>query len=300
VWKYYKAKKGLADSRADSKIERRWLRFEGFAPSPHLTQDNVKAALRGYAEAREGQVRASTVKREQNTIIAALNLYIQDHDLDILAKRPRIKVDAPNDRVALDVGPQVELFQKVMELKDSWKKLALLLMCQTSMINSELMNLRVQDVERSPVLYLRVEKGKTLARRRVVPLVVAQEEILRLVDLLQEGGFVMPASIRRTSESNYSHQLNKLLRKLTGDSRVTTYCLRHTWRSNAERADLSQTWMDRLGGWSTVTNEGTGYGKGGSEFKSNLETAKRKQEEVNSHLIVSKGTSNNVVPIRRV
>ena len=308
VWSYYKEKRGLEDDRYGKRIESRWKRFEEFAATPFVSSESVNRALKEYVEARQGRVKSSSVKRELGEIQAAINLYVADHhDLDVIVRKPRLASSPVVERVALDQYPHKDLLAGVLGLEDDWRKLALLIMCQSSLITSELMQLQQGDVISDPILYLKVEEGKTEHRKRVVPLVVAGDDIKRLVSLLAENGspFIFPAKVRTTAESNWSHQLNRILKKLTGNQGITTYSLRHTWKANAERADISQTWMDRLGGWAEVSNKGLGYGRGASEFVENLKTAKKQQERVNKHLLgvtaVAQGgsCSAEVIPFRR-
>lgn len=308
VWSYYKEKRGLEDDRYGKRIESRWKRFEEFAATPFISSDSVNRALKEYVEARHGCVKSSSVKRELREIHAAINLYVADHhDLDVIVRKPRLASSPVVERVALDQNPHKDLLAGVFALEDDWRKLALLIMCQSSLITSELMQLRQGDVMIEPILYLKVEEGKTEHRKRVVPLVVACEDIKRLVGLLAESGslFIFPERVRATAESNWSHQLNRILKRITGNQGVTTYSLRHTWKANAERADISQTWMDRLGGWAEVSNKGLGYGRGASEFEENLKTAKKQQERVNKHLLgvgsdVKGGSlSAEIIPFRK-
>ena len=286
VWGEYEASKTWGE-RAKAREKKRWDRWLALAGGAHaeISGKGVNKALRDYVAERATEgVAGATVKRELAGVCAALRGYVDRHDLEVTIRKPRVLAEDSEPRAVLDVEPHEELHGKVLELRDSWKKLALLIMVQSSLHSKELMGMRREDfVESHGVTFLRVRAGKTLARKRVVPLVVSVDEIRRLVEVLSDEEWLLP-KIRETSESNWSAQLNKELKKLTGNPKVTSYSLRHTWKARANRADLNPFWMDKLGGWASG-NLGVGYGIGGDEHRENLEAARNMQERVNEHLI---------------
>ena len=289
VWQHYVDRKSIDTASIDGKrMVKRWSKFEKGVDNEQtlLTNPNINKALKAYVASREGQVSSATISRELGQpIIAALNLYIDDNDLDnIVVKRPKVMPTESKIRPAVDTEPHRAIFDNALTMEDSWVKLALLIQLQSSVINSELQNLtRVNLKEQHGVTYLLIKDGKTTARERAIPIVVETEEIKRLAELLDDGeGYLMPLAVRRTTGSNQVHQINRVLKK--HDKALSSYSLRHTWKSKAEAADISQTWIDRLGGWQ-VKNKSREYGGAAIEFKDNLLRAAEVQRKVNRHLL---------------
>ena len=107
-----------------------------------------------------------------------------------------------------------------------------------------------EDYQNSVVLtgdipYIAIkEKTKTGSpRRRLIPIVLGVE---LLTEHLREGVQWLNSNI---DPSTPSQTLSKRIRAATGNPALSTHCLRHTWRTMADMAEINVTHQAYIGGW---------------------------------------------------
>ena len=131
-----------------------------------------------------------------------------------------------------------------------WKEAALLLMLQTGCITTELQRLASGNLDLdATVPCLRVTGDlKTASRERTVPLVLGLDRLQELKELLDDGsGFALGSEFSGKDDSNVSHQLNSVVRKIAPDA--TCYSCRHTVKANGLSRGVDSHLIALIGGW---------------------------------------------------
>jgi len=139
---------------------------------------------------------------------------------------------------------------------------------------------------------------KTKHRRRTIPLVYKVERIKELIEA--EGSEFILGKAAQTTESNISSQIIKLLRQVNPE--LTAYSFRHSFKHNAQRKDINPLNIAYLGGWSgsslNLNEIMVNYGKAGMETPEMLFKLQSVMKSINSHLLETEPSKNNVVELR--
>jgi len=226
------------------------------------------------------------------------------HRLNIRIDKPMIEPTEPKIREVCSPPEVLKIISLAEDtthsLYKAWKELTILLLAQTSCIASELIRMKKDSVildQAVPVIKMEGDL-KTKHRRRTIPLVYKVERIKELIEA-EESEFIL-GKVAQTSESNISSQIIKLLRQVNPE--LTAYSFRHSFKHNAQSKGINPLDITYLGGWSGSTlnlNEiMVNYGKAGMETPEMLFKLQSVMKSINSHLLETEPTKNNVVELR--
>lgn len=316
-WNIYAEKKGLDENdRSVKKTRSRWNQFLDFMGDCVLDSEQIHERLDRWVEHRE-QIRkgsiesgnkatpsSSTIHKEIDMVSAIINLVVKLHRLNIRIVKPIIQKTEPKIREVLSPPEVLEIISLAQDTSTSfykpWKELTILLMAQTSCIASELIRMKKDSVifdQEVPVIKMEGDL-KTKHRERAIPLVYKVERIKELIEA-EESEFIL-GKAAQTTESNLSKQLNQLVQQVNPEA--TSYSFRHTFKTNAILKDINPNHLTYLGGWSGSTlnlNEVmVNYGKAGLEKPEMLFKLQSVMKSINSHLLKTEPTKNNVVELR--
>jgi len=306
AWHFYSAQKKLDRAiRSQRKALQFWERFERSVGNQPLTSKNIYEAQREYSDSQlENEVQPQSIERSLNPILSAFRMYVDEHQLDVSVKRYKPKQRAVVRERQVITEPQLKKLWERITNDSSLRpdvRLALLLMAQSSVNNSELQRLKLDDLiteghtEYQGVSWLRVLDGKTKDRTRPVPLVAGLELIIELVDEVSDGEYVL-GRLAHQSESSISFQLNKVLKHIGTD--LTAYSLRHGWLNRCYVADAPESFQDRVGGWTQGSkSKKRGYARMADTSIDRLREYERVQRKVNRVLITTQKV--NVVHLNR-
>ena len=316
-WDIYAEKKELdVQERQLKKTFNRWIQFLDFMGDCVLDSEQIHERLDKYVEHRE-QVRkdsiksgnkptpsSSTIQKEIDIVCAIINLVVKLHRLNIRIVKPIIQPTKPKTREAFTPPEVLEIISLAENTSTSfykpWKELAILLMAQTSCIGSELQRMKKDSVlldQEVPVIKITGDV-KTKHRLRAIPLVYKVDRIKELIEAEQSELILGKAA--KTTESNLSRQLNQLVQQV--NSKATAYSFRHTFRLNGQRKDINPLHIAYLGGWSgsslNLNEIMVNYGKAGMEAPEMLFKLQSVMKSINSHLLETEPSKNNVVELR--
>jgi integrase len=312
-WGIYSDLKGLdEENRSVKKSKSRWLRMIELSGDSIVSQESVHAALDSYVAARESAdmpPKGSSIAREMASLLAVLNAVIRKRRLPIVITKPLIKNASDyKQRYTFNPEEQAALVAQAADTTSKayqpWKELAILLMAQSGCIASELQRLRTENLNLDDVVPHVVFTGelKTKNSERVNPLVYRVERIRELVAQIEdESGYVFGKAIANTTESNVSHQLSKLCKKVNEEA--TAYSNRHTFRAKAHSNGVDALSIALLGGWSGsdmgINTVMKNYGHTGQKHKEALEQLQRAMKQANSYLLSEEAEhESNVTRIR--
>ena len=203
----------------------------------------------------------------------------------------------PKQRIVMTRSEQLQLVDYCASTSGPEAPVAacVLLMLQGAMMPSEIKRLTPERLKLSGELPLLVVDGetKTNASKRIVPLVLGVEFIAEHLPTALEW-------LNKTTESNHSHKIKRLLQAATGNDRLTGHCCRHTFKANCDSNGVSPTAAATIAGWSgkqvgfsdNMLNYGT-YSLSQTEVVANLF---RESQKIHQHLLTP--TASNVVSIK--
>lgn len=294
-WDAYQAEKHLnLKERQPKKVLSRWMQYLELVGDTVVTQEFINHSLRQYLDHRTGKVQPSSVERELKTICPILRVGVEHYNLPYDVKKPRVTGGSNfKERYVLTPDEQLELLSLAQDAAQKaykpWKEAALLLMIQTGCNTSELQRLKLKNVDLDGDVPYVVIAGetKTKHRERVVPVVVAVERLRKLVKQLgDESGFAIGNEFASKNESNVSHQLKTVIKKVNPEA--TAYSLRHAVRNNALAAGVDDATTSMIGGWSSqlaVNPIQQQYGSGGRLYPETLKHLQGAMLKINHHLI---------------
>jgi len=316
-WNIYAEKKELDENdRSVKKTLNRWNQFIEFKGDCVLDGEQIHERLDSWVEHRE-QVRkdsiesgkkatpsSSTIHKEIDMVCAIINLVVKIHRLNIRIDKPPIQKTEPKIREVLSPPEALEIISLAQDTSTSfykpWKELTILLLAQTSCIASELIRMKKDSVfldQEVPAIKMEGDL-KTKHRRRTIPLVYKVERIKELIEA--EGSEFILGKAAQTTESNISSQIIKLLRQVNPE--LTAYSFRHSFKHNAQRKDINPLNIAYLGGWSgsslNLNEIMVNYGKAGMETPEMLFKLQSVMKSINSHLLETEPSKNNVVELR--
>ena len=316
-WDIYAEKKELdIQDRQLRKTFHRWNFFLAYVGDCVLDSEQIHDRLDEYVEYRE-QARkdsiksgrkpspsSSTIQKEIDMACAIINLVVKLQRLNIRIVKPIIQKTKPKTREVLSPPEVLEIISLAQDTSTSfykpWKELTILLMAQTSCIASELQRMKKDSVlldQEVPVIKITGDV-KTKHRLRAIPLVYKVDRIKELIEAEQSE--LILGETAKTTDSNLSRQLNQLVQQVNPEA--TAYSFRHTFRLNGQRKDINPLHIAYLGGWSgsslNLNDIMMNYGKAGMETPDMLFKLQSVMKSINSHLLETEPTKNNVVELR--
>lgn len=307
LWQDYADYKDIdVNQRKGKRIYKRWLRWLAIIGNQKIapnTIDLIHHALDVYIKERRAEgVKGSSIKREVSDVLSCLRHGSKKHRLGWVIEPPFIKQEAPKPKPVMTHDEQRQLVGYCLSQEDGTVAACVLLMLQGGMMPSEVMRLehdRISLDSTLPHIVLdqetKTQHTKSNPRRRVIPIVLGGEYIAKHIDTTLEW-------LNRTTESDHSHRIKTLMKKATGNDKLSGHCCRHTFEANAFANSVDSAHAATIAGWSGsragVSEKMLGYGAEGlvqSEVIRGLFEASKK---LHRHLLVS--SSGNVVDINKV
>ena len=266
----------------------------------------ISDGFEAYAEEMvERGKKGQTIKRDLAESIGCFNRVSKYFKLRWNIEAPEYTFAPAQEKDPLTEEEQ-EAFVASCLRKNDPKAAVLLAMLHGGMMPTEVERL-AEDFENSVVLtgdipYLAIkEKTKTGSpRRRLIPIVLGVE---LLTQHLLEGVQWLNSNI---DPSTPSQTLSKRIRSATGNESLSTHCLRHTWRTMADMAEIHVTHQAYIGGWSNAHKRAKfsdvmlKYGSKGLQRSKLVESIQRSQQQIFAHLMHLEDTQpSSVVKLRR-
>lgn len=294
IWDEYLLHRGLdLNSRNGSKANRYWLNWLSIIGEQYATRDlndSIAVSLQDYADKRSQEVNeSSTVDRELNDIIAALRFGSKKHRLLWAIERPYVKPTPKNIRKPLTLTEQKSLVSSLlsnndMSLYEGRVATLILLYLQSGMMSSEVARLKDDDISlESEIPYILIRNAtKSEARKRLVPVVLGRKIIQKyLTDTIEW--------LNSVTETTPSATMKKCIRKLTGNSKATGHCLRHSFKMNAQAAGADVLSIASIAGWNdsdrSVSSHLLNYGHEGIVSSEIVMSLYEANKNINKHLI---------------
>lgn len=302
-WNDYLDFRGLTDpdKRETKRIQHYWDRFL-LRVGDHVvtaeSQQVIDDALEEQVQSRlrERSVTVSTIKRELSEVLSALNRMAQKQRPKwpkfVVPETPRYE---ENEKDPLAVDDQIKLVQHCLSRHDDWVSAVHLLELQGGMMAQEIKTLKPEDLYLDgnyPHIVIRT--GKTVARPRIVPIVLGLELIKNNI----------LTAIARLDVKEPSATPTNRLKKLFG-GKYTSHSLRHTLRINGTAHDVSHLAIQTISGWSDgkMNKHMLRYGKAGLADSSEVVRATFLASlQIHKHLMHLEGpskASENLVHLKR-
>jgi integrase len=242
-------------------------RILGDIPLAEITRDMA----RNFVKARlEEGVKTASVRRELNTIQAALKVAIREKSLKLENHFEGLAIPGQGrdskKRESLSQNEHSALIKRCLQSSGDVRVLTLLCAITGARI-SEIAGLRVSDVDLSaevPHINISDYGNRTLKTpnsRRLVPLVQQGAEVMSLYLKTLTGVYLFPryANERGVNSNAASATVNKFIRTLAPEK--TSHCLRHTMMDLCRLANVPDSVALEIGGWSGQSI-GHSYGHG--------------------------------------
>jgi hypothetical protein len=302
LWSDYAQSKGIdVASRAGKRITnrwKRWLAIAGDVTISNSTLDHIHDGLDAYVANRVAEgVSGASIRRELNDIVACLRYASKRYRLKWVIERPDVPNSKPKQRIVMTRSEQLQLVDYCASTSGSEAPIAacVLLMLQGAMMPSEIKRLTPERLKLSGELPLLVVDGetKTNARKRIVPVVLGVEFIAEHLPTALEW-------LNKTTESNHSHKIKRLLQAATGNDRLTGHCCRHTFKANCDSNGVSPTAAATIAGWSGkqvgFSDNMLNYGTDSLSQTEVVANLFRESQKIHQHLLTP--TASNVVSIK--
>jgi len=212
--------------------------------------------------------KTATIRRRFNTINAILNFAYQELEID--RRNPFAKMTIAGE--GLDAAKRGTFTEQ--ELREGYNQsfcsqtgipLLFPILGETGCRLAEIVGLRVGDVDLDDrVLHIRPNdkrRLKTAGSERSLPL--THMACLALTKALQHSDdeWMFPRYIKEDG-CYATHASNALAKWTKRRWNLTAHSLRHTFRDRLRAAEVPLEAIDQIGGWSSVSNIGSSYGKG--------------------------------------
>lgn len=224
----------------------RWISIAGDTTVGPLTLQHINDGMDDYVAEREGVVKSQSLIRELSDVAACFRLASKRHRLGWHIELPFIKDSEPSKRLPLEPAEQIALVTAIFNGSIQPKYgVALLLCLQGGMMVSEIERIETEDIGLHTELpHIKIaNETKKEARKRIVPVVLG-------LDIIREHLGETIKWLRRTTESTPSATLKKNIRRVTGNQSAVTHGLRHTFKINAQEAEVSMLTIASIAGWS--------------------------------------------------
>lgn len=262
-------------------------------------EQDIHEALDIYVEKRENQeVTGSTIKREINLVVGAINSANRKYRLGLHIIPPTIRKSKAIPAPVIDKPLQKALLQDCLTNSAAaiHKRVTCLLAIQSGASAEEIANVAPEGINLDTQYPYIVFGGelKTDARKRVVPIVLG-------IHVIKEGIAETIAYHRRTQEC--SAIMKKYIQSVVGCKKnYTLKSLRHTFKQNADIAGANMTDVAAIAGWSSGSKNDimNGYGREAIESSERLRSLTKTSLVIHADLISNEGciSDNNVVAIQ--
>jgi integrase len=262
-WDIYADSKRLEMSNKNNQNKQKyWNSFLALVANQEVSTDTVDDGLREWLNKRtKDSIKDSTVSKEFRQIKAVLNLVDDRENLKLRFSPPKFEIhDAEKQKSVFNDKALLELWEfiadKTQRTYAPWKTFMLIIMCQSSAHQSEIEQLKRQDIHLDddfPFINLATagSKLKDNARKRLIPIPFKTNLLKELLAEMDDGQeLCFPPSVMKTGKDNRQTQLSRIVSKF-GD--YQPYSLRHTFKhrlSLVAGAKLMQ--VQYLQGWSGV------------------------------------------------
>ena len=276
LWNIYALGKGLSMSdRKNQKTQRRWESFLAVVKGEVLANQSISRGLRDWLKAQAGRnVQDQTLKRELGVICAVLSYARQTKALELQWAIPRLEITTEEKkRPVIPKETHLILWNMIQDeanrMYQPWKEFIFTILCQSSIIMSELMRLERQDVHlnaKTPHIILYKYAMRKKDRNRIIPLPFRAERLKELLHSMDQGQpTVFPTSLVTmagneyqwaTSESNINRQLNAYLKTCSsGQEGYTTYSTRLSFKLYLRSIDANPMDILYLLGWTKADRD---------------------------------------------
>lgn len=302
LWGDYAKHRSIDESTREGKrIATRWKRWLSLAGDTVISQatlEHIHDGLDAYVAHRVNDgVSGASIKRELNDVVACLRYASKRYRFLWVIERPEVPKSKPKQRAVMSQSRQRLLVDYCLKTSGSEAPVAacVLLMLQGAMMPSEVARLTEERLQLSGDLPLLVVDGetKTNARRRIIPLVIGVEFVAAHLPKTIEW-------LNKTTESNHSHKIKKLLLAATSDERFTGHCCRHTFKANCDANEVSPTAAATIAGWSGkqvgFSDNMLNYGTDSLSQSEVIRRLFKESQKIHQHLLTP--TESNVVSIK--
>ena len=229
-------------------------------------RDDSKLLIR-HLEIRGNKT--ATIRRRLNSLSAVFNYAYAELDLHKRNPFSRLLIrgeGADEKKRGVFTLQQLQLGYNYSIISDNNIKYLMPILGETGCRLAEVVGLRVEDIDLSNSLIIirpnTARRLKTKGSQRTLPLIgyakLAVEKALKVSD----GEWLFPRYIKdgKCKADHASAALNKWLKK--DFDGLTAHSLRHTFRDRLREVECPTDIIDQLGGWSSNSTEGQGYGMG--------------------------------------
>jgi integrase len=315
-WDEYLVWRGVdATTREGKRSNGRWKKFAQHMPDVVLNEDTPKAleqALDTFQEAEQHKGnKISSIQRDTNEFVACFNWINQEFRLNWrpvkskLSASKKTQNEETKQKLSLARDEQSLLLTSALEANTPLAA-ALLVLFQGGGRATEIARLRVEEDlwlnhEFPFVVFLggwnRATKNED--RPRYIPIVFGLELIR---DKLPEA--IELLAKQSEPSQTLTQELQKMLLPASKQRHFTSYCLRHTFRLNAQNVLANSMATMAIAGWSgEKTNKiAMQYGAEGFSHSESLRALHQEQRKIFAHLIKQeqeqefKGDNTNVLP----
>jgi integrase len=212
--------------------------------------------------------KTATIRRRFNTISAILNFAYQELEID--RRNPFAKMTIVGE--GLDAAKRGTFTDQ--ELREGYEQsinsltgipLLFPILGETGCRLAEIVGLRVGDVDLDGrVIHIRPNdkrRLKTAGSERSLPLTHTASLALSMALEYSDDEWMFPRYIKEDG-CYATHASNALAKWTKRRWNLTAHSLRHTFRDRLRAAEVPLEAIDQIGGWSSVSNIGSSYGKG--------------------------------------
>jgi integrase len=220
--------------------------------------------------------KTATIRRRINSLSAIINYAYSELDLD--KRNPFTKLYIQNegsDAFKRETFTNDELkwgYDKALA-SGSTVKLLMPLLGETGCRLAEIVGLKPEDIDlENDLIHIRPNSAKRLKNKtseRVVPLVGYAMLAMKEAPIQANEEWLFPQYTKagHCYATHASNAVNKWLKMDFGG--LTAHCLRHTFRDRLRAVECPTDMIDQIGGWSSVSGIGAGYGHGYSGVQVN-------------------------------
>ena len=278
-------------------------RFFRVTGDEEISTESIVSAQKLFVETTlesNPNITTQTLQRYSAEALAALSAYIDEHQLDATAKKYRIKFKSEKQtRYSASTKEQIETYKLALNTSLSPElRLLYLLLCQSSIIQSEALRAKPEDFIANPdgVSYLLIQGAtKTESRKRPIPIVVNAKLAQELINETKDAELIF-SSLGNLKDPNKI--INRPLKEITPS--LTAYSFRHGWLDRALNNDIPEEFQSRAGGWSSSNRSAKqGYAKNADVSEDRLKQYEIHQKKINKELLRFIDSESNAVSINR-
>ena len=260
------------DSALKQSQSQHWTKFialTGDIPLTTLSREHAKA----YRDHRLNTgMKAATVKRELNTLMAIVNKAFAE--LTINQKNPfeNLTIHKTDDNASKEKEPYTRqdltmLLSQARRLDDERRRIVIVLALTGARL-AEIVGLRRKDVDpinKSIQIVAHQSRSlKTSASARTLPLLPMALEAIEKQLSDHTGDFVFPSYASKTEvkADSASAALNKWAKTIVNEPNRTMHSFRHAMRDQLRAVNCPSEVSKAIGGWSEGNDASSSYGAG--------------------------------------